>query len=197
MPSAAERTRAWKIANRAKVLAAGALYRERNREKIRASASASREKRAQYARAIRLADPEAWKAKKKSYDTANAERIRAWGRARKQDAPVSYFMKHTRRAAKKATVAFDLDRAWFEMRLGAGVCEMSGLSFEFGRRNWNAPSVDRIDPKGPYTKDNCRLVLWALNAALSDRGEGYMLAVFRAIFIRRGEMIAWPQEKSA
>lgn len=70
---------------------------------------------------------------------------------------------------------------------------MSGLPFKPGTsgpgsRNPDAPSVDRKDPAGPYTKENCRMVLWWLNRALSNLGEEYSIAVFRAVFIKRGEI---------
>lgn len=49
-------------------------------------------------------------------------------------------------------------------------------------RNPNAPSVDRIDSSRGYTVDNCRLILWSLNRALNNYGEGYIFKIFRAVF---------------
>jgi hypothetical protein len=92
--------------------------------------------------------------------------------------------------AKRKGVEFDLSLEWFEARLKAGVCELSGLGFDFesnGRRTPkpNAPSVDRIIPGGRYTEDNCRMVLFSINRALGNFGEDYILGVFQRVLDRR------------
>lgn len=90
---------------------------------------------------------------------------------------------------KKKNLKYDLTHDWIKSRLDAGVCEMSGLPFDMGgKRTSNSPSLDRIKPGGDYTQDNTRMILWSLNHALSNRGEDYVLNVFRQIFIKRGEM---------
>ncbi len=38
-----------------------------------------------------------------------------------------------------------------------------------------APSIDRIDPEKPYTLDNCRLVMVAVNFAMNTWGEDTFL----------------------
>ena len=43
-----------------------------------------------------------------------------------------------------------------------------------------APSLDRIDPEGLYTADNCRLVMVAVNFALNAWGEEVYLRLARA-----------------
>ena len=52
-------------------------------------------------------------------------------------------------------------------------CEVTGMPFN--PRFWAAgpkgpwsPSVDRIDPKKGYIKDNCQLVIWMYNAAKQE-----------------------------
>lgn len=80
--------------------------------------------------------------------------------------------------AKTKGLEFDLDREWFQERLDAGRCEVSGLPFEMPTERrfipdnnpydpmlaspWQ-PSVDKVDPKGGYTKDNCQMVCFAYN----------------------------------
>jgi len=58
----------------------------------------------------------------------------------------------------------------------AGKCELTGIPFDLSpresSRNPFAPSLDRIDCKRGYEQGNVRLVLAAVNYALSDWGEG-------------------------
>lgn len=90
----------------------------------------------------------------------------------------------SKKSARLKGVDFDLDHDWFRVRLAAGICQVSGLPFDLtaAKRVAASPSVDRIDPKGPYTKANCRLILWWINQAFSNMGEDYAFGVFRAIF---------------
>ncbi len=71
--------------------------------------------------------------------------------------------------AKKIGVKFDLDIGWVEAKLLYGKCALSGVDFvyesENGLRGARAPSIDRVESVGGYTKDNCRVILWQINAA--------------------------------
>lgn len=74
------------------------------------------------------------------------------------------------RRAKRRELDFDLDRDWFRERLERGLCEVTAIEFVFHgeegtsrRTNPCSPSVDRIDPRRGYTKDNCRMTLLAFN----------------------------------
>jgi len=75
--------------------------------------------------------------------------------------------------AKKRGMDFDLTPAWVADRLHNGVCEVTGLPFDFvtedDKRNPYAPSIDRKDSRRGYTQDNCQMVIWMYNAA---KGEG-------------------------
>lgn len=62
-----------------------------------------------------------------------------------------------------------------------GRCELTGIWFnnkdgDSVRNPW-APSIDRIDSKKPYSKDNCRLVCYAINTAISEWGEDIFKAM--------------------
>jgi hypothetical protein len=67
---------------------------------------------------------------------------------------------------------FDLDVEWVLERLTTGLCQLSGMPFDMSAsRSMGTPSLDKIDPKGGYTKQNTRVILFGLNAALGTWGE--------------------------
>jgi hypothetical protein len=67
-----------------------------------------------------------------------------------------------------------------------GRCMLTGLPFKethigTGRaRKPHAPSLDRIDAEQPYTQENCRLVLQAVNFALNAWGDEVFVEVTKA-----------------
>jgi hypothetical protein len=79
---------------------------------------------------------------------------------------------------KNKTVDFDINWLTDQYKNQQGKCLLTGISFSLERnsdnkRSYNpyAPSIDRIDSKGDYIKDNIRLVLLAVNISLNDWGE--------------------------
>ena len=90
--------------------------------------------------------------------------------------------------AKKKGIAFNLDREWVIERFRAqvGYCSISGLGFSAESyrgtsRRPLAPSVDRISSSGGYTRDNCRLIVYALNAAKNEWDDDMLLKVAKAL----------------
>jgi hypothetical protein len=86
--------------------------------------------------------------------------------------------------ADRKDILFSLDREWaFErFRCQLGRCRISGIKFssedyrQTGRRPL-IPSVDRIDSRGNYTEANCRLIVYALNAAKNEWDDDLLLTV--------------------
>ncbi len=76
---------------------------------------------------------------------------------------------------------FDLTKDWIQSRL-EGVCELSGMPFDFlaAPRDIFTPSIDRVNSELGYTQDNCRVIVWALNAAFGTWGE----AAFRDLSLQ-------------
>ena len=76
----------------------------------------------------------------------------------------------------------DIDRLLVR---SAGRCEVSGMLFSgdtvpgCDKRPF-IPSIDRVRPKEPYSLDNCRLVCWAVNLAISDWGDGVFWKIVRS-----------------
>ncbi len=84
-------------------------------------------------------------------------------------------LDQARHRAKDKGIPFDLTPEWLEPKIDAGVCKMTGISFDMGKppkgkaKNPYAPSIDQIIPSAGYTPDNCRLVIWDYN---KDKGDG-------------------------
>ena len=84
----------------------------------------------------------------------------------------------------------DLRAIWVRCR---GCCQLTGMAFletkvGTGRaRRPYAPSLDRIDPERPYTRENCRLVLQAVNFALNAWGDEVFALVTEAAVKHRAK----------
>lgn len=75
----------------------------------------------------------------------------------------------------------DIDREWVQERLDAGICEVTGLPFERESAGPLLPSIDRIIPGGPYSKDNCRMTVWIFNRARGSDSDADVLRMARAL----------------
>ncbi len=93
-----------------------------------------------------------------------------------------------RRRAEQKGIPFTLTKEWLQEKL-SGSCEATGLPFIFPEhkagRGPLSPSVDRIDPEKGYTPENCRVIVWALNCAISTWGEEMLLIVIDSWRSRR------------
>jgi hypothetical protein len=87
--------------------------------------------------------------------------------------------------AKKRGREFDLDIDWALAQVAkTGLkCPMTGIPYfmkadraERGVHPY-APSIDRIDCEKGYTRDNCRIVVFAFNIMLLDWGEAVFARV--------------------
>jgi hypothetical protein len=88
--------------------------------------------------------------------------------------------------AKKRNLPFDLVAENIQARIEAGVCEVTGIPFDLTTpRSWNAPSLDQIVPGEGYTKENIRVVLYALNVMANTWGIQEIVKVSNAILHRR------------
>ena len=86
---------------------------------------------------------------------------------------------------KSNNIYFDLTISWIEKRIKQG-CALTGRPFDLkqnGKRGGNplGYSIDRIDPKAGYTKDNCRMILFCINAFKFTMTDEQMISIARDI----------------
>jgi hypothetical protein len=86
--------------------------------------------------------------------------------------------------AKKKQVPFSLTKEW-ALENWTGRCAITNIPFGIGLRTSGpktfSPSIDRIVPSLGYVPENCRFVLWAVNAFKYDGNDEDMIAIARAI----------------
>lgn len=116
-----------------------------------------------------------------------------WGRA-------VTLINNARTRSQKRNVVLEIGPEWVEKQLLIGHCQITKIPFslepppEGTTRRWNAPSLDRIDKSLPYSETNTRVVLWAVNCALSEYGTETMLPILKAMI--KGIEDAKPQSAS-
>lgn len=85
-------------------------------------------------------------------------------------------------------MAFDLDADWCRAQY-TGRCALTGLEFSYEgiKRGpkMRAPSVDRLDSTKGYTKDNCRIVIFAVNALKHSGTDEDMYKIAEALINHR------------
>lgn len=74
-------------------------------------------------------------------------------------------LTNARRRARDFNLPFTLTEAFLRPKLERGLCEVTGLPFDFAFNSPWAPSLDQTIPKGGYTPGNTKLVVWAYNIA--------------------------------
>jgi hypothetical protein len=89
-------------------------------------------------------------------------------------------------SSKRRNIHFDLKAEDIAPAVESGHCQLTGLPFDFNPpkgKGFNpyAPSVDRIDNNKGYVAGNVRVVLWAVNSALSESSDEEMLPILKAM----------------
>lgn len=119
-----------------------------------------------------------------------------WAQMREQRGADSPYMKGrypwipllsaAKHRAAKTNKDFNLTREWCEQRW-TGNCELTKLPFILNtfRRNGFSPSIDRIDSTKGYTQDNCRFILWCVNAFKITETDADIYRVAEALLASR------------
>jgi hypothetical protein len=87
-----------------------------------------------------------------------------------------------KRRAMACDLPFSLGVDLVEARLKAGKCEATGITLRMDavERCWS-PTIDRIKSSDGYTEANCRIVVFAYNAAKGSGTDADVLALAKAV----------------
>lgn len=194
-----EQKRAWRAANKEKLRAQSTAWRKSNPERVkelkRQFYARHKEEIRQKQDVWRTENREAVIQRQRDHYRCNAEKINETARLRRQGVDRAEFnaLRRARRKAERARfllaelrkrakdlgVPFDIDAQWLSEKIGNGVCELSGIPFDHETpRGDYSMSIDRIDPRGGYTKANVKASIWFLNRAFCDMGKDEAFDIF-------------------
>ncbi len=199
----AEVQRAWRRDNADKVRGYSRAYYWRNQKQIRERANKQRN-----------ANQAVWRAYRKSWREKNVlkerARWRAWRmknlshlyeRKRKPEYIAASIVQGARRRARAIGCAFRLNLKDIRVRVLRGVCEVTGARFAYERDpRWRtnplAPSLDRVNPKKGYTRDNVKVVTWQYNVAKHEFGLEQFAAMALA-FVTHNKLVSVTKESNS
>jgi hypothetical protein len=132
---------------------------------------------------LAYATKEEQKVNSNTYYQRNKEEVKANNRVWKKNNPIKVYMGAVRRRARSQKLKFDLDFEWFKERIDNGVCEVTGLYFVDSGKPMTPfmKSVDRTNPEGGYTKDNCKMVIWMYNAGKGGNSHSDLMVMAKAL----------------
>ena len=129
---------------------------------------------------------EHWQDEKTFYRNETKRKLNSKKRALTPKGRAMYMLKNCKQSFKERNIFFDLVLEDILPAVEAGHCELTGLPFDFKpskekAKNPYAPSVDRIDSDKGYTRDNVRVVLWAVNQALGECSDEEIIPILKAL----------------
>jgi hypothetical protein len=144
--------------------------------------------------ARKRADPEKTKAQRNAYRAADPERYKEYDRKDQMKQRIRHPWRSSfnaaRKRARKKGLEFTITHDWARANF-TGFCALTGLPFavreEVGKSGPGpfSPSLDQIEPAKGYTPDNCRYVLFAVNAFKHVLSDAEMRVVAEALLANR------------
>lgn len=118
--------------------------------------------------------------KKPRCNICNRKRSREWDK--------KYWFRNIVRGCKnraiKKNIAYEIDENFIENLLikQHGRCNISNIEFIFEKTNkYYTPSIDRIDSKKGYTKDNVQIILRVINIMKTDLNQKEFINICTSI----------------
>jgi hypothetical protein len=93
-----------------------------------------------------------------------------------------------RRSCQNKNIPFDLDEKWVLKRIEVG-CELTGVPFKLDshyKPHAMSPSIDRLNSNYGYLKENCRMILHALNMFKGSDSEQLMFYIAEKLLDNKG-----------
>lgn len=116
--------------------------------------------------------------RKEKYKYRTIEQRKQWRLKHRGSALVS----SARCRSRSKGIPFNLTAEYVQGIIDQGVCQMTGIRFDLENGlAWNSPSLDRIDTKKGYTKENVRVVLHCLNVMMNTWGLSRVLEIAKAL----------------
>lgn len=117
-------------------------------------------------------------------------KIVAKGRSLKHYSTVKGRASRMFQNAQRSPDGCSITLEWVMRGIEGGICPVTGIAFDLtnghqritGRaKNPYSPSLDRIDPKGPYSPNNTRVVIWQYNMMKGELSDGEIFEICRRI----------------
>jgi len=129
---------------------------------------------------------EIWETEAVFYKRQTERKIQSREHRASPEGRAHHMIGNCKSSAKRRNIHFDLTAKDIAPAVEAGQCQLTGLPFDFNPpkgKGFNpyAPSVDRIDNNKGYVASNVRVVLWAVNSALSESSDEEMLPILKSM----------------
>lgn len=167
-------------------------YRVKNRpvvlQRMRAWYHANKDEQTAKRRAHHHANKDRANARRLAHYFANHEQQKEKKRVNGQKARITVpwraLLHSAEGRAKKKKVPYSLTKEW-AIQTWTGRCAVTDIPFKLGLKESGpkafSPSIDRVIPSLGYVPENCRFVLWMVNAFKYDGTDEDMIAIARAI----------------
>ena len=145
----------------------------------------NKEKRREYRRKWYAKNREKKLENNRKWKAANPEKRREWIAANPEKYTTKNLFHSARNRAKAKGLPFTLTKGWVAERVECGKCELSGISFNLeakrGMQGPYSPSIDKIVPELGYIPENCRMILYGLNALKSTGTDEDIMNIAKAL----------------
>lgn len=98
--------------------------------------------------------------------------------------PYLQLMRDAKKRSIRSNIEFNLTHEWAKARW-IGKCELTQIAFDLthGKPHavYHSPTIDRKNPLGGYTQENCRFVLYAVNLFKAKETDAKMFEIANAL----------------